>query len=90
MTSSEALCHPIKESDQMSKALGIIPAERIEKAILLLRGEKVMLDADLAGLYGVETKILVQAVKRNADRFPEDFMFQLSHEEYGNLRCQIG
>lgn len=47
-----------------------------------------MLDADLAGLYGVETKVLVQAVKRNLDRFPEDFMFQLSREEYDNLRSQ--
>lgn len=74
----------------MNKPLGIIPAERIEKAILLLRGEKVMLDADLADLYGVETKALVRAVKRNIDRFPGDFMFQLSGEEFGDLRCQIG
>jgi hypothetical protein len=52
--------------------------ERIERAILLIRGEKVMLDADLAALYGVATRVLVQAVKRNADRFPPDFMFQLN------------
>jgi len=66
----------------------LIPVDRIEKIILLLRRQKVMLDADLAGLYGVETKVLVQAVKRNLERFPEDFMFQLSREEYDNLRSQ--
>jgi hypothetical protein len=49
-----------------------------------------MLDADLAALYGIETKALVRAVKRNADRFPEDFMFQLNPQEFDNLRCQIG
>jgi hypothetical protein len=67
----------------------IIPVDRIEKVILLVRGQKVMLDADLAGLYGVETKVLVQAVKRNLERFPEDFMFQLSREEFDILRSQI-
>ena len=66
----------------------LIPVDRIEKIILLLRRQKVMLDADLAGLYGVETRVLVQAVKRNLERFPEDFMFQLSREEYDNLRSQ--
>ncbi len=66
----------------------LVPVDRIEKIILLLRRQKVMLDADLAGLYGVETKVLVQAVKRNLERFPEDFMFQLSREEYDNLRSQ--
>jgi ORF6N domain. len=59
----------------------IIPIQRIAQAIRLLRGEKVLLDFDLAALYGVETRILNQAVKRNADRFPSDFMFQLSLEE---------
>jgi hypothetical protein len=59
----------------------LIPAERIERHILLLRGQKVMLDSDLAALYGVETKVLNQAVKRNIERFPKDFMFQLSREE---------
>jgi len=49
--------------------------ERIERAILLVRGEKIMLDADLAALYGVATRVLIQAMKRNADRFPPDFMF---------------
>jgi hypothetical protein len=64
------------------------PIERIERAILILRGEKVMLDADLAALYEVETKRLVEAVKRNLDRFPKDFMFQLSPEEFDHLRSQ--
>jgi hypothetical protein len=59
----------------------LIPAERIERSILLLRGEKVMLDADLAALYGVSTKRLNEQVKRNRDRFPPDFMFQLTPEE---------
>ena len=66
------------------------PVDRIEKAILLIRGQKVMLDADLAALYGVETRVLVQAVKRNLERFPEDFMFQLSKEEFDNLRFHFG
>ncbi len=59
----------------------IIPAERIEKAILLIRGQRVMLDADLAGLYGVTTKRLNEQVKRNRDRFPPDFMFRLTAQE---------
>jgi len=67
----------------------LIPVDRIEKAILLIRGQKVMLDADLAELYDVETKVLVQAVKRNLERFPEDFMFQLNQEEFAILRSQI-
>ncbi len=65
-----------------------IPAERIERAILLVGGQKVMLDSDLAVLYGVETRALVQAVQRNRERFPDDFMFQLSREEFDNLRSQ--
>jgi hypothetical protein len=63
-------------------------AERIARAILVIRGEKVILDADLAALYGVETRVLVQAVKRNPERFPPDFMFQLSKEEFTVLRSQ--
>lgn len=59
----------------------LIPAERIETKILLLRGQKVMLDRDLAALYEVETRALNQAVKRNADRFPADFMFELTRDE---------
>ena len=66
-----------------------ILVERKEKAIFLVHGQKVMLDADLAGLYDVETRVLVQAVKRNLERFPEDFMFQLSKEEADFLRSQI-
>jgi hypothetical protein len=84
----------------------MIPIEHIRQAIVLLRGQKVMLDRDLAALYGVPTKALKQAVKRNADRFPDDFMFVLDtqevatsrsqsvtskwREEGGDWRCQIG
>ncbi len=67
-----------------------LPVERILKSILVIRGEKAILDADLAGLYGVETGALVRAMKRNIERFPSDFMFQLSDEEWENLRCQFG
>ena len=65
-----------------------VAVERIERAILVLRGHKAMLDADLAALYEVETRVLVQAVKRNVERFPEDFMFQLATEEVERLRSQ--
>ena len=68
----------------------IVPAERILRLILLIRGQKVILDADIAALYGVQTGMLVRAVKRNLDRFPPDFMFQLSKDEFDNLRCQFG
>ena len=68
----------------------LIPTARIERRILLLRSEKVMLDSDLAELYGVETKVLNQAVQRNLERFPSDFMFQLSSQEADFvLRSQI-
>jgi hypothetical protein len=67
----------------------LMPIERIERAILMIRGHKVMLDADLASLYSVEAKVLNQAVKRNIERFPADFMFQLSAEEADFLRSQI-
>jgi len=66
-----------------------VEAERIVQSIVWLRGHKVLLDADLATLYGVPTKVLVQAVKRNQERFPEDFMFQLSAEEFAPLRSQF-
>jgi hypothetical protein len=69
----------------MPKSLSIIPAERIEKVIFLIRGQKVILDRDLAKLYGVETRVLNQAVRRNRDRFPDDFMFSLIREEIRNL-----
>ena len=65
----------------MGKRQSIIPAERIERGILLIRGHKVMLDADMAELYGVTTKALNQAVKRNKRRFPADFMFRLTLDE---------
>ena len=72
-----------------SKAL--VTVETIEQKILLIRGQKVMLDLDLAILYGVETKALNRAVKRNFERFPDDFMFQLTNEEYLELlRYQFG
>jgi len=74
----------------MHKDAGVVPSERIERSILLIRGHKVMLDADLAALYGVETRQLVRAVKRNISRFPHDFMFQLSKDEFENLRCHFG
>ncbi|MBN4051388.1 ORF6N domain-containing protein [bacterium AH-315-M05] len=65
----------------MSKKMQIIPVERVDRSIILLRGYKVMLDTDLAEIYGVTTKQLNQAVKRNIDRFPEDFMFRLTEKE---------
>lgn len=67
----------------------LIPDERIMDKIYLIRGQKVMLDRDLAELYSVETKRLKEAVKRNLFRFPEDFMFELTDDEYSNLRSQF-
>ncbi len=67
----------------------LIPIERVEKLILLLRGEKVLLGQQLAKLYGVPVKVLIQAVKRNRSRFPEDFMFQLSREEFDHLKTHF-
>jgi len=72
------------------KGVALVPPERIERSILLIRGHKVILDADLAALYGVETKQLIRAVKRNLPRFPDDFMFQLNEEEFENLRFHFG
>ena len=72
-----------------SQIVSINRAEQIERSILLVRGHKVMLDADLAALYGVATKVLVQSVRRNLNRFPEDFMFQLTFQEFTRLRSQI-
>lgn len=66
-----------------------IPMGRVENRILLVRGQKVLLDADLAVLYGVETRVLNQAVKRNAERFPSDFMFRLSPRELAAWRSQV-
>lgn len=74
----------------MNKPHALIPVKQIERAILLIRGQKVMLDRDLAGLYGVTTGNLNKAVKRNLDRFPDDFMFQLTLEEETGLIFQTG
>jgi hypothetical protein len=71
-----------------SQGLALVSAGGASRPILLIRGHKVMLDADLAALYGVETKVLVQAVKRNLDRFPEDFMFQVTADEAAILKSQ--
>ncbi len=67
----------------------MVPMERIANSILLIRGQKVMLSTHLAELYGVEPRALIQAIKRNRDRFPSDFMFQLSETEFENLKSQI-
>ncbi len=67
----------------------LIPAETIERKILLVGGQKVMLDSDLAALYGVTTKRLNEQVRRNLKRFPADFMYQLSHEEFESLRSHF-
>ena len=67
----------------------VIPVEHVVSKIYFVREQKVILDRDLADLYGVETKVLKQAVRRNIDRFPSDFMFELSEEEFSDLRSQI-
>ncbi len=67
----------------------VIPAETIERKIYFVRSQKVMLDSDLAELYGVTTKRLNEQVRRNADRFPEDFMFQLTADEFEPLRSHF-
>jgi len=74
----------------MNDTEALVPISHIERIILLARGERVILDSDLAMLYGVKTKNLVKAVKRNLERFPADFMFQLTNQEVANLRFQIG
>ncbi|MCI0613150.1 ORF6N domain-containing protein, partial [bacterium] len=72
----------------MTTKKAIATFQQIESRIYHIRGHKVMLDTDLGWLYGVETRALIQAVKRNTERFPEDFMFQLSQEEFDLLRSQ--
>lgn len=74
---------------QRTPTASLIPAESITSKILLIRNEKVLLDKDLAELYGVETRVLNQAVRRNITRFPDDFMFQLTAEEYRSIRSQF-
>ena len=73
----------------MPTSKSLIPIEIIQNRILIIRGQKVIIDVDLAEIYGVGTKVLNQAVSRNRDRFPEDFMFQLNKEEFKILRSQI-
>ncbi|MCI0748715.1 MAG: ORF6N domain-containing protein [Verrucomicrobia subdivision 3 bacterium] len=68
----------------------VVSAEYIESLILTIRGQKMILDADLARIFGVETRAFNRAVRRNAERFPADFMFQLTREEFDNLRYQFG
>ncbi len=70
--------------------LQIRAMKKIEESIFLIRGERVMIDRDLAELYGVPTKVLKRQVRRNQDRFPKDFMFELSKEETAYWKCQIG
>jgi len=74
----------------LAKKASIIPIERIQKCIYLFRGQKVMLDKDLAVLYGVQTRDLNKAVSRNLDRFPKDFMFGLTKAEFENLKFHFG
>ncbi|MGD8255433.1 MAG: ORF6N domain-containing protein [Syntrophobacterales bacterium] len=73
----------------MREKKALVPVEVIVRKILFLRGEKVLLDRDLAELYGVETRVLKQAVRRNIKRFPEDFMFELTKEELEDWRSQF-
>ena len=78
-----------KERGTMGHKKALVPAEVIVKKILFLRGEKVLLDRDLAELYGVETRVLKQAVRRNRKRFPKDFMFELTKQEFEDWRSQF-
>jgi hypothetical protein len=80
---------PKKKAALSKSDLQLVP-QQIAPRVQIVRDEKVLLDSDLAELYGVETKALNRAVKRNAKRFPEDFMFQLTRQEWSNLKCQIG
>jgi hypothetical protein len=74
----------------MPKSSNKLTSDQLDRLIYEVRGERLMLDSDLASIYGVETKALNRAVKRNRDRFPKDFVFQLSEDEWKNLRYQIG
>lgn len=75
--------------EQENRNLKVLPDEKIINKIYVIRGKKVMIDRDLAELYGVETRVLNQAVRRNTKRFPIDFMFQMSQEEFTNWKSQI-
>ena len=70
------------------KKTELLPVEKVQQSIYLIRGEKVILDEDLAGLYGVATRTLNQSVRRHKNRFPDDFMFQLTHKEFMTLKSQ--
>jgi ORF6N domain len=79
-----------KHGNRKGKRMGSLPTlENIERRVFLIRGHRVMLSTDLADLYAVEPRVLVQAVKRNRDRFPADFMFQLMEQEFDHLKSQI-
>ena len=78
-----------QKTNFMSAIANVIPLERIEHSIFLIRGHKVMLSIELANLYQVEPRALIQAIKRNLNRFPSDFMFQLTAEEFENLKSQF-
>jgi hypothetical protein len=78
-----------KRPKESRKRQSLVPYERIEQSILFIRGQKVILDRGLTIMYGIETKVLKQAVKRNINRFPEDFMFVLTSEEFTILRSQF-
>lgn len=71
-------------------SIALVPQELIENKIYLLRGHKVMFDKDLASLYGIETRYLNKSVNRNINRFPKDFMFMLTKDEYSDLKFQFG
>jgi hypothetical protein len=76
-------------TSKSSSSSSLLPLELVTHRIVVLRGQRVILDSELAALYGVETKRFNEAVKRNAEKFPADFMFQLTQEEFANLRSQI-
>jgi hypothetical protein len=74
---------------RFAPAQDLVPLDRVERAILILRGRRVILDSDLAALYGASAKRLNEQVKRNAERFPADFAFKLTPEEFETLRSQF-
>ena len=76
-------------SPNPSTAVGVLPLEAVTQRIFLLRGQKVLLDSDLAELYGVETRRLNEQVRRNRAKFPQDFIFELTSDEFTNLKSQI-
>ena len=80
----------VKKAEIVKASSVVLEPTQVQKMIHVIRGERVILDRDLASLYGVETKNLKRQVKRNLDRFPSDFMIELTREEYNSLRCQNG